>query len=103
MKLYMIRKVLEDGTKEYASAGMNFSTKSSKGWGRIGNLKLAIKNRLYDRKAWKDGYDRALLDWLEWENRHNKCVIEVLEVDIDNVTITTTPIIDWYNLNMKGK
>ena len=43
MKLYMVRKALEDGTKEYASAGMDFSTKSSKGWGRIGNLNMKGK------------------------------------------------------------
>ena len=103
MKIYMLRKVLEDGTKEYASAGLSFSKTSSKGWGRIGNLKNAIKNRLYSYKAWQCGYNQALIDWVEWENRNQPCVIEVLEVDIDNVSITTTEITEWYRLNMEEK
>lgn len=101
MKLYMIRKTLEDGVKEYASSGLTFSTKSSKGWGRIGNLKLAIKNRLYGTKAYSDSYDKAFLDWLEWENRKGSVMIDIIEIDIDNVTIVETPISIWYEQNMK--
>lgn len=101
MKLYMIRKTLEDGVKEYASAGLSFSTKSSKGWGRIGNLKSAIKNRLYGTKSYSDSYDKALLDWLEWENRKGSVKIDIIEIDIDNVIITETPISIWYEQNMR--
>lgn len=101
MKLYMIRKTLEDGTKEYASAGIRFSPKSSKGWGRIGNLKLAIKNRLYSVRVSSDSYDKAFIDWLEWENCNGLVKIDIVEIDIDDVTIVETPISIWYEQNMK--
>lgn len=98
MKLYMVRKTLDNGVKEYASAGMTFSTKSSKGWGRIGNLKNAFWNRIVWR-SWETTKSDAFVNWVAWETR-NGGVIDVIEIDIDEVVITGTPILEWFNLNM---
>lgn len=102
MKIYMIRKTLENEVKEYASAGLTFSTKSSKGWGRKGNIKNAIACRAYNfGSRWDKSNTECFLAWLDWESKGGKYNIDVLEIDIDNVTITETPILDWYNENMK--
>lgn len=101
MKLYMIRKTLEDGTKEYASAGMHFSSKSSKGWGRIGNLKNAILCRMYNFSNGIDHSFEYFTKWINWETKEGVHTLAILEIDIDNVSITETPISIWYEQNMK--
>lgn len=101
MKLYMVKRTLENGVKEYASAGMSFSTKSSKGWGRIGNLKNAIACRAYNFGShWNKSNKECFIEWLEWESKGGKHSLSVLEIDIDNVNIVETPILDWFNANM---
>ena len=99
MKLYMVRKTLDNGVKEYASAGMSFSSKSSRGWGRIGNLKSAIRNKIYNFRHWDTEKEEVFNKCLEWELRDGG-KITVLEIDIDDVTIVETDIKDWYLTNM---
>lgn len=98
MKLYMIRKTLEDGTKQYAGSGLTFSSSSSKSWGRIGNLKSAIRNRCGG--FYRESYDTAFHDWFEFNTRENE-TIDILEIDIDNVNIKVTDIKTWYDENMR--
>ena len=99
MKLYMVRKTLGSGVKEYASAGMTFSTKSSKTWGKVGHFKNAIRHRLYTFKCQGEHKTDGFKGWLLLELRDGG-KIDVLEIDIDNVAIVETDIKDWYLTNM---
>lgn len=89
MKLYMIRKTYLDGAKAYRSAGIYDKwTHSGKCWSNS-----AFKSFL--------NYAKGILDVLKRDATTYKIV--VIEIDVDNVTITETPILEWCNQNLIKK
>ena len=86
MKLYMIRKTRLDGTKAYRASGVDDKwTSSGKCWSNG-----AFKSFL--------NYSKDILDVLKMDaTRYN---ITVITIDIDGVTITETPILEWCKTNL---
>lgn len=86
MKLYLIRKTYLDGTKAYRVSGVYDKwTSSGKCWSNG-----AFKSFL--------NYSKGILDVLKKDaiTYH----ITVITIDINKATITETPILEWFNLNM---
>lgn len=98
VKLHIVRRITREGSKEYAMSGMVFSTRTSKAWG-LGALKNALWNVIYYR-SYLETKEDAIYRWVDRVTNCGYYDVDVLVVDIDNVTIEETPILDWCKTNL---
>lgn len=98
VKLHIVRRITREGSKEYATSGMVFSTRTSKAWG-LGALKNALWNVIYYR-SYLETKEIAIVRYVDRVTEGGRLSVDVLEVDIDSVTITETPILEWCKINL---
>ena len=98
VKLHIVRRITREDVKEYAMQGMQFSTRTSKAWG-LGALKNALWNVIYYR-SYLETKENAIMRYVDRVTEGGRLKVDVLVVDIDNVTIEETPILAWCMINL---